>query len=127
MSSQGRRRSVIEAAYERAAKAEDEFISKLDEREKKPLDETLASLPASQVPAESGSLEAVIRHIVANGLVPFTFGVALQKGRVFEPKVIQGEIQAAELPRLVELLPLTPTRSAHCCLPQTCSSSATLP
>lgn len=75
-----RRSSIIE-----------QFIEKLDEREKKGQPhEPLGPLGAAAVPSESGQFEAVVRHAVSNGIVPFIFGFALQKGRVFEPKVIQG-------------------------------------
>lgn len=53
-------------------------------------DEPLAALNATSVPKEAKQGEQLVRYVVSAGFVPFTFGLALQKGRVFEPKVIQG-------------------------------------
>ncbi len=75
----GRRRSSIA-----------QFVHAIDEREKAHSPEPLGAIGSSAVPSSAGSAESIVRHLVANGLVPFTFGLALQKGRVFEPKVIQG-------------------------------------
>jgi hypothetical protein len=67
-----------------------QFVHDIDAREKAHSPEPLGAIGSSAIPLSAGGIESLVRHVVANGLVPFTFGIALQKGRVFEPKVIQG-------------------------------------
>lgn len=83
-----RRRSIAEVVVEELEKRE---INPIDERS-----EPFSSQNATSVPVEAGQLEAVLRHLVSSGMVPFTLGFAMHKARVFEPKVIQGEFWTEE-------------------------------
>ncbi|KAI9029482.1 hypothetical protein DFJ74DRAFT_765280 [Hyaloraphidium curvatum] len=60
-----------------------------DGRKSPALQHTLSDLPAAGVRKSELLSESLLRHLAVSGAVPFLFGLALQKGRVFEPKVIQ--------------------------------------
>ncbi|KAI9029481.1 hypothetical protein DFJ74DRAFT_754883 [Hyaloraphidium curvatum] len=49
----------------------------------------VAAPAAQSAAAAPDDWEAFVRYLVSAGFVPMAFGFALQKGRVFEPKVVQ--------------------------------------